>query len=50
MIYRYTEEDNMEKSYLAQTSHRQVDLIVVSDAEAILGIGGELRLVGSNRG
>lgn len=32
----------MEKMYLDQVQHRQIDLIVVSDAEAILGIGGKL--------
>lgn len=34
----------MEKAYLEQTRHRQIDLVVVSDAEAILGIGGKLNL------
>ncbi|ELU42583.1 nad-dependent malic enzyme [Rhizoctonia solani AG-1 IA] len=32
-------EADMERAYLDQTQHRQIDLIVVSDAEAILGIG-----------
>jgi malic enzyme len=31
----------MERAYLDQTHHRQIDLVVVSDAEAILGIGGK---------
>jgi len=31
----------MEEAYLAQTKGRQIDLIVVSDAEAILGIGDQ---------
>lgn len=31
----------MEKAYLEQTRHREIDLVVVSDAEAILGIGDQ---------
>lgn len=38
---RFTEADTMEKAYLEQTRHREIDLVVVSDAEAILGIGGK---------
>lgn len=41
-LSRYPEEADMERAYLDQTRHRQIDLIVVSDAEAILGIGGKL--------
>lgn len=41
---RYSEDATMEKAYLEQTRHREIDLVVVSDAEAILGIGGELNL------
>ncbi|QRV94013.1 malate dehydrogenase [Ceratobasidium sp. AG-Ba] len=41
LFLTYTEEEDMEKSYLAQTRHRDVDLVVVSDAEAILGIGDQ---------
>ncbi|KDQ06040.1 hypothetical protein BOTBODRAFT_39842 [Botryobasidium botryosum FD-172 SS1] len=33
--------DRMEKDYLLQTAGRQIDLIVVSDSEAILGIGDQ---------
>ncbi|KIY65940.1 hypothetical protein CYLTODRAFT_399575 [Cylindrobasidium torrendii FP15055 ss-10] len=37
----YPEEDSMEESFLEQTRGRNIDLIVCSDAEAILGIGDQ---------
>ncbi|GAB1521326.1 NAD-dependent malic enzyme, mitochondrial [Rhizoctonia solani] len=41
LFLTYSEEADMERAYLDQTQHRQIDLIVVSDAEAILGIGDQ---------
>ncbi|KAL5631430.1 hypothetical protein ACGC1H_007077 [Rhizoctonia solani] len=41
LFLTYTDEADMERAYLDQTRHRQIDLIVVSDAEAILGIGDQ---------
>ncbi|KAF4612419.1 hypothetical protein D9613_004595 [Agrocybe pediades] len=37
----YPEEDLMEQAFLEQTRGREIDLIVVTDAEAILGIGDQ---------
>lgn len=37
----FNEQDTMERDYLEQTRGRDVDLIVCSDAEAILGIGDQ---------
>lgn len=34
-------KDSMEDDFLEQTKNREIDLIVVSDAEAILGIGDQ---------
>ena len=34
-------QDSMEEDFLEQTRGRQIDLIVVSDAEQILGIGDQ---------
>jgi malate dehydrogenase (oxaloacetate-decarboxylating) len=31
----------MEEDYLSQTEHRDIDLVVCSDGEAILGIGDQ---------
>ncbi|KAH7339626.1 hypothetical protein B0J17DRAFT_656030 [Rhizoctonia solani] len=41
LFLTYSDETDMERAYLDQTRHRQIDLIVVSDAEAILGIGDQ---------
>ncbi|CAE6514010.1 unnamed protein product [Rhizoctonia solani] len=41
LFLTYSDEADMERAYLDQTRHRQIDLIVVSDAEAILGIGDQ---------
>ncbi|KAF9258271.1 hypothetical protein L218DRAFT_877508 [Marasmius fiardii PR-910] len=37
----YSEQDTMEDDFLEQTKGRNLDLIVCSDAEAILGIGDQ---------
>ncbi|VDC06716.1 unnamed protein product [Peniophora sp. CBMAI 1063] len=37
----FPNEDSMEEDYLEQTRGREIDLIVCSDAEAILGIGDQ---------
>jgi malate dehydrogenase (oxaloacetate-decarboxylating) len=37
----YPYEDAMEEAFLDQTKGRKLDLIVCSDAEAILGIGDQ---------
>lgn len=37
----FPNEDTMEEEYLEQTQNRDIDLIVCSDAEAILGIGDQ---------
>lgn len=37
----YEHEDTMEEDFLEQTRGRNIDLIVCSDAEAILGIGDQ---------
>lgn len=37
----FPNQDDMEKDFLDQTSGRNIDLIVCSDAEAILGIGDQ---------
>lgn len=34
-------QDSLEEDFLAETEGRQIDLIVVSDAEQILGIGDQ---------
>ncbi|CAE6459169.1 unnamed protein product [Rhizoctonia solani] len=41
LFLTYSDEADMERAYLDQTHHRKIDLIVVSDAEAILGIGDQ---------
>ena len=37
----FTDQDCIEESFLEQTKGRDIDLIVCSDAEAILGIGDQ---------
>jgi malate dehydrogenase (oxaloacetate-decarboxylating) len=37
----FIEEDSMEQDFLEQTQGRDIDLVVCSDAEAILGIGDQ---------
>ncbi|TCD67885.1 NAD-dependent malic enzyme, mitochondrial [Steccherinum ochraceum] len=37
----FTQEDTMEEDFLEQTKGRDIDLVVCSDAEAILGIGDQ---------
>lgn len=37
----FTNQDTMEEEFLEQTKGRDIDLIVCSDAEAILGIGDQ---------
>lgn len=37
----YANRDTMEEDFLEQTKGRDLDLIVCSDAEAILGIGDQ---------
>lgn len=37
----FPDQDSMEESFLEQTRGRKLDLIVCSDAEAILGIGDQ---------
>ncbi|KIJ66543.1 hypothetical protein HYDPIDRAFT_86829 [Hydnomerulius pinastri MD-312] len=37
----FTDQDTMEQDYLEQTRNREIDLIVCTDAEAILGIGDQ---------
>lgn len=34
-------QDSMEEDFLEQTKDRDIDLVVCSDAEAILGIGDQ---------
>ncbi|KAI0697675.1 hypothetical protein BC835DRAFT_1269997 [Cytidiella melzeri] len=37
----FTDQDSLEEDFLEQTKDREIDLIVCSDAEAILGIGDQ---------
>lgn len=37
----FTDQDAMEEDFLEQTRGRDIDLVVCSDAEAILGIGDQ---------
>jgi len=37
----FPHRETIEKDYLEQTKGRQIDLVVCSDAEAILGIGDQ---------
>lgn len=41
LFLTYPHEDNMEQDFLEQTRGRDIQLFVVSDAEAILGIGDQ---------
>lgn len=41
MFLTYPHEDSMEQDFLEQTRGRDIQLFVVSDAEAILGIGDQ---------
>ncbi|KAH7101807.1 hypothetical protein BKA62DRAFT_702362 [Auriculariales sp. MPI-PUGE-AT-0066] len=41
LFLAFPEQDMMEEAYLEQTKNRDIDLVVVSDAEAILGIGDQ---------
>ena len=37
----FVNEDSMEQDFLEQTKGRKIDLVVCTDAEAILGIGDQ---------
>ncbi|TFK19675.1 Aminoacid dehydrogenase-like protein [Coprinopsis marcescibilis] len=41
LFLSYPEEDSMEEAFLEYTNGRDVDLVVCTDAEAILGIGDQ---------
>ena len=41
MFLTFADKDRMEEEFLEQTKGREIDLIVCSDAEAILGIGDQ---------
>lgn len=41
MYLSFPDQDTMEEDYLEQTKGQDIDLIVCSDAEAILGIGDQ---------
>ena len=41
MYLSFPDMDSMEEDFLEQTKGRDIDLIVCSDAEAILGIGDQ---------
>ena len=41
MYMTYANEDTMERDFLEQTRGKDIQLFVVSDAEAILGIGDQ---------
>ena len=41
MFLSFPHQDHMEAAFLEQTRGRELDLIVVTDAEAILGIGDQ---------
>ncbi|EKM61641.1 uncharacterized protein PHACADRAFT_156892 [Phanerochaete carnosa HHB-10118-sp] len=41
MFFTYTNEDRMEEDFLEQTRGHDIQLFVVTDAEAILGIGDQ---------
>ena len=41
MYLTFPSQDSMEKDFLDQIKGREIDLVVCSDAEAILGIGDQ---------
>lgn len=41
LFLTYPDEDTMEKEFLEQTRDRDIQLFVVTDSEAILGIGDQ---------
>jgi malate dehydrogenase (oxaloacetate-decarboxylating) len=41
MYLTFVDQDTMEEDFLEQTKGRDIDLVVCSDAEAILGIGDQ---------
>jgi hypothetical protein len=41
MYLSFPDQDTMEEDYLEQTRGHDIDLIVCSDAEALLGIGDQ---------
>lgn len=41
MFLTYPHEDNMEATFVEHTKGRDIQLFVVSDGEAILGIGDQ---------
>ena len=41
MYLTFSQMDTMEEDYLEQTRGREIDLIVCTDSEAILGIGDQ---------
>ena len=41
MFLTFPHQDMMEEVFVEQTRSREIDLIVVTDAEAILGIGDQ---------
>lgn len=41
MFLTFVDQESMEEDFLEQTRGRDIDLVVCSDAEAILGIGDQ---------
>jgi len=41
LFLTFSDQDSMEEDFLEQTRNREIDLIVCTDAEAILGIGDQ---------
>lgn len=41
LFLTFPDQDSMEEDFLEQTRGREIDLIVCTDAEAILGIGDQ---------
>lgn len=41
MYLTFVDQESMEEDFLEQTKGRDIDLVVCSDAEAILGIGDQ---------
>jgi malic enzyme len=49
LFLAFPDQDMMEEAFLEQTRGKEIDLIVVTDAEAILGIGDQgvgVRVIG----